>query len=125
MNNIVFRDPDQIYVGYDSEHDLGGFCVQSGKAWRYLIPLELQGSAYINLPGFLVQTVSISLDIKLGDVKPHDCLLAVGKSTTAAGWCKMKNFREECEDEMEWKVKHNIVRMLAKLVLERDTVLYT
>jgi hypothetical protein len=88
MNKIVFRTPTRIYIGDASEHGLGGLCVQSGAAWRILIPEHLRGRAHINLLEFLIQIVTIWVDIESGNVKPLDCLLAMGDNTTAAGWCK-------------------------------------
>ena len=49
MNNIVFRKPNQIYIGDASERGLGGMNVQNGKDWRFLIPEHLMGRAHINL----------------------------------------------------------------------------
>ena len=95
MNNLVFRRPNRIHIGDASEHGLGGMCTQNGKAWRYLIPTKLQGRAHINLLEFLIQVVSIWLDIECGNVRPQDCILAMGDNTTAAGWCRRTNFREK------------------------------
>jgi hypothetical protein len=125
MNNIVFRKPTRIYIGDASEHGLGGMCVQSGKAWRFLIPPKLRGRAHINLLEFLIQVVSIWIDIHQANVKEHDCLLAMGDNTTAAGWCKRTNFREKTEGDQEWIVKQQVARKLANLVLDSDSVLYT
>ena len=125
MNNIVFRQPNRIHIGDASEHGLGGMCVQNGKAWRFLIPTKLQGRAHINLLEFLIQVISIWLDIESGDVKPQDCILAMGDNTTAAGWCRRTNFREQSEGDHDWIVKQKVARHLANLVLDSDTVLYT
>ena len=86
MNNIVFCEPNRIYIGDASEHRLGGMCIQSGKAWRFLIPEKLRGCAHINLLEFIIQVVSIWIDIANGNVKTQDCLLAMGNNMTAAGW---------------------------------------
>jgi hypothetical protein len=125
MNNIVFRTPTRIYIGDASEHGLGGLCVQSGRAWRFLIPPKLRGRAHINLLEFMIQVVSIWLDIHQGNVNEHDCLLAMGDNTTAAGWCKRTNFRENAEGDQEWIVKQQVARKLANLVLDSNSVLYT
>ena len=125
MNNIVFRKPNRIYIGDASEHGLGGMCVQSSKAWRFLIPIELRGRAHINLLEFLIQVVSIWVDIDAGNVLPQDCLLAMGDNTTAAGWCRRTNFRETNEGDQDWIVKQKVARKLATLILESDSVLYT
>ena len=100
-------------------------CVQSSKAWRFLIPIELRGRAHINLLEFLIQVVSIWIDIDAGNVLPQDCLLAMGNNTTAAGWCCRTNFRETSEGDQDLIVKQKVARKLAMLILESDSVLYT
>ena len=125
MNTITFRKPSRIYIGDASEHGLGGLCEQSGRAWRFVIPPKLRGRAHINLLEFLIQVVSIWLDIYEGNVKQQDCLLALGDNTTAAGWCRRTNFREKVEGDRDWIVKQQVARQLANLILDSETVLYT
>ena len=125
MNCIVFRKPTHVYLGDASEHGLGGFSVKTGKAWRYLIPVKLRGRAHINLLEFLVQVVSIWIDMLDGAIYSQDCLLAMGDNTTAAGWCKRTNFRENNEADTDWMVKQKVARKLASLVLDKEAVLYT
>ena len=125
MNVLTFREPNRIYIGDASEHGLGGMSINSGKAWRYLIPQKLRGRAHINLLEFLIQVISIWVDIEAGLVQPQDCLLAMGDNTTAAGWCRRTNFREKSEGEVDWIVKQQVARKLANLILESESVLYT
>ena len=125
MNNFVFREPNRTYIGDASEHGLGGMCSQSGKAWRFLLPPKLRGRAHINLLEFLIQVISIWVDIESGNVQAQDCLLAMGDNTTAAGWCRRTNFHEKTEGYHDWIVKQRLARKLANLVLDSDTVLYT
>ena len=125
MNCIVFRKPTNVYLGDACEHGLGGFSVKTGKAWRYIIPVNLRGRAHINLLEFLVQVVSIWIDMIEGAINPHDCLLAIGDNTTAAGWCKRMNFRSNGEADTDWMIKQKVARRLASLVLDKEAVLYT
>ena len=125
MNTLTFRKPTRIYIGDASEHGLGGMCVQSAKAWRFIIPPKLRSRAHINLLEFLIQVISIWVDIDAGHVEAHDCLLAMGDNTTAAGWCRRTNFRETTEGDRDWVVKQQVARKLADLILESDSVLYT
>ena len=125
MNVLTFREPNRIYIGDASEHGLGGMSIKSGKAWRYLIPPKLRGRAHINLLEFLVQVISIWVDIEEKSIQPQDCLLAMGDNTTAAGWCRRTNFRESSEGEVDWIVKQQVARKLANLILESESVLYT
>ena len=125
MNTMTFRRPSRTYIGDASEHGLGGMNIQSGKAWRYIIPQKLRSRAHINLLEFLIQVVSIWVDILAGNVNQHDCLLALGDNTTAAGWCRRTNFRETTEDDKDWVVKQQVARKLATLILDSESVLYT
>lgn len=127
MNTIVFMQPTRIYIGDACEHALGGFCVQSGVAWPFLIPENLRGRAHINLLEFLIQVVTIWVDINSGNVKPLDCLLAMGDNTrTAAGWCHRTNFRETSESDRDWiTTKQEVAQTLATLILDSEGVLYS
>ena len=123
MNLLVFRAPSLIFVGDASEHGLGGFDT-SGRAWRYLIPEHLRGRAHINLLEFMTQVVGTWLAIDEGRLGRHDCLLAMGDSTTALGWLRRSNFRENGENNQDWRAKQKVARKLAGLVLDSETLLY-
>lgn len=123
MNLLSFRSPDIIHIGDASEIGMGSFA-SHGRAWRYLIPEHLRGRAHINILEFLTQVVSIWIDIEEGAIKKGDCVLCMGDSTTAMGWMRRSNFREEDESNMDWLVKQKIARKLADLVLESGIVLY-
>ena len=123
MNLLTFRQPDTTHIGDASEHGLGAFA-SHGRAWRYIIPVHLRGRAHINLLEFLTQVVSIWIDIIEGKTNPEDCILCMGDSTSAMGWLRRSNFRLKEENDFEWKVKQNIARKLASLVLESKTMLY-
>jgi hypothetical protein len=130
MNSIVFRAPDHVYIGDTSKHGLGGIAVNHGASWRWEIPEELRGRAHINILEFMVQLISIWIDILAGRIKSQDFILAIGDSTTAAGWLRRSNFRESLEKtEMEtpndWFVKQQVARKLATLILDCEGVLYS
>ena len=92
MNSIVFRAPDHVYIGDANEHGLGGIAVNHGASWRWEIPEELRGRAHINLLEFMVQLISIWIDILAGRMKSQDCILAISDSTTVAGWLRRSIF---------------------------------
>ena len=81
---------------------MGGFDSQ-GRVSRYLIPEKLRGRAHINLLEFLTQVVGIWLAIEEGRLKPLDCMLAMGDSTTALGWIQRSNLRAEDESTGDWQ----------------------
>ena len=123
MNLLSFRKPDLFHIGDASEHGMGGFD-SSGRAWRYLIPQHLRGRAHINLLEFLTQLIGLWLAIEEGRLQRHDCILAMGDSTTALGWLRRSNFREDEESPTEWKAKQRAARKVAHLLLDSDTLLY-
>jgi hypothetical protein len=123
MNLITFRTPDKVYINDASEHGLGGFATH-GRAWRWYIPTKLQGRAHINLLEFLAQLISIWIDVLENRTKPQDCLLGMGDSTAAMGWLRRSNFRENNEADIEWLVKQQVARKVARVVLQADAVLY-
>ena len=123
MNTITFRKPDKVYIGDASEHGLGGFATH-GRAWTWHIPPELQGRAHINLLEFLTQIVCIWIDIIENRIKPQECLLGMGDSTTAMGWMRRANFRDREENNDEWMIKQQASRHLANIVMDADAVLY-
>lgn len=123
MNLVSFRKPDIVHIGDASEYGMGSFA-NHGRAWRYLIPDEFQGRAHINVLEFLTQVVSLWIDIIERKVKPGDCVLCMGDNTSAMGWLRRSNFREDNEEKIDWLVKQKIARKLAHLVLEYKLVLY-
>ena len=123
MNLLVFRSPDLVFIGDASKHGMGGFN-SKGRAWRFTIPKELHGRAHINFLEFLTQVIGIWLAIEEGRVGALDCILAMGDSTTALGWIRRSNFRENDKDDNDWRVKQQVAEKLAELVLESNTLLY-
>lgn len=95
MNILTFRNPNYTTIGDACEHGLGAFHAESGIAWRYEIPIHLRGRAHINLLEFLTQVISIWFDSLEKRIKKGDCLLAMGDNTSAMGWIRRSNFREE------------------------------
>ena len=83
INNIVFRKPNLICIGNSSEHGLGGINVQIGNLCRFLIPEHLRGR---DLSEFLIQVVSIWVDIMGGNSNKHDYSLCMDDNITAASW---------------------------------------
>ena len=123
MNLLTARKPDIIYVCDASEYGLGGFA-SHGMAWTYQIPLELRNRAHINILEYLAQIISIWINIIEGTIKPEDCLLSIGNNTSALGWMRRSNFRQKDDSDTSWRVKQQLGRKLASLVLDADAVLY-
>ena len=123
MNLLTFRSPDITYICDASEYGLGGFA-SHGRAWTYRIPVHLRDRAHINILEYLAQIISIWIDILEGTTKSEYCLLSIGDNTSALGWMRRSNFRKKYESDVAWKVKQQLGRKLANLVLDSNTVLY-
>jgi hypothetical protein len=123
MNLITFRRPDKIYINDASEHGLGGF-VTYGRAWSWVIPVELRGRAHINLLEFLAQLISIWINFIEKRLNPLDFILGMGDNTASMGWLRRSNFWENDEQDQEWLAKQKVARKVAEVVLESQTTLY-
>ena len=65
------------------------------------------------------------LDILEGHVPPESCLLSMGDSTTATGWLRKSNFKDDDENDVETTVKLIAARHLATLILQAKACLYS
>ena len=87
MNQISYRSPTHSYRADACPFGLGGYSGQ-GWAWRFEIPSHLCYRATLNMLEHLCSIISPWKDL-LEDNLPHfSCVLAMGDSTTAAGWLK-------------------------------------
>ena len=125
MNLLTYRMPNHIIMGDACEHGLGAFHVESGRAWTYAIPDYLQGRAHINLLEFLTQVIQIWLDFIEGRITSDSCILAMGDNTASMGWMRRSNFREKDETNLDWFVKQQIARKLARIILQAKACLYS
>ena len=74
MNLLTFRQPTNIHICDASEHGLGGF-VNHGRAWSYVIPMDVRGRAHINILEYMAQVVAIWVDILEGTATSEDCIM--------------------------------------------------
>ena len=125
VNLLAFRKPDHTIVGDACEHGLGAFHLESGRAFRFIIPDHLRGRAHINSLEFITQVVQIWTDVLEGRIQEGTCILAMGDSTAAMGWLRRSNFREHDETDREWHVKQQVARKLAWLLLDIKACLHS
>ena len=123
MNTLIFRKSTKLYVVDACKHGLGGWA-SHGRSWFFIIPKNLRDRAHINLLEFLANVVAIWIDEFEDKLEPQDCILAGGDSTTAMGWLRRTNFREEDENNKDWEVKQEVARKLATIILNSESVLY-
>lgn len=114
MNQISCRKPTHSYRADACPFGLGGYSC-SGRAWRFQIPANLRYRATLNMLEHLCSIIGPWVDQIEGNLPEFSCILAMGDSTTAAGWLKKSNFKYS---EEESKAMTN-----AKLKLARDHAL--
>ena len=122
MNLLTIRQPTHLFRSDACEHGLGGYSAE-GTAWRWPLPPHLLARAHINLLEFLASIICIWLEILRG-VQPESCFLSMGDSTTATGWLRKSNFKEEDEDDEETTAKLVAARHLATLLQDTRACLY-
>ena len=102
---------------------MGGWSLH-GRAWYFIIPHHLQNRAHINLLQFMASLIGFWIDIIEESIEPQDCILSGGNSSTAMGWLRRTNFREEGENNQDWVAKQQVGRKVATLVIKNELVLY-
>jgi hypothetical protein len=93
MNLLSYRRPTHTYRADACPFGLGGYSLK-GRAWRFQIPTNLRFRATINMLEHLASIVGPWIDLIENNLPPLSCILAMGDSTTAAGWLRKSNFKE-------------------------------
>jgi hypothetical protein len=97
INKLVCRWLTRIVRVDACPRGMGGYCLQSGIAWRYLLPKSLLGRATLNslefLAAFLGQLAEHSARRKWSNA---DVMLCQGDSRSAAGWLAKSTLDDDC-----------------------------
>jgi hypothetical protein len=104
LNLLTYRAPNKFYWSDACEYGIGGYSSE-GKAWRWLIPEELQNRAHINMLEFMAEIACIWDNIIDGRLYPKDCLLTFGDSTTAMGWIHKSKYRFDSDSNESAEVR--------------------
>jgi hypothetical protein len=87
INKLVCRWPSRIVRVDACPQGMGGYCLESGIAWRYLLPESLLGRATLNSLEFLAAFVGLLVEHGAGRKWSNaDVVLSQGDSKSAAGW---------------------------------------
>jgi hypothetical protein len=122
INLLTYRRPTHIIFSDACPKGLGGYSVNTGKAWRWEIPTEFEDSLKNknNTLEFLAAVISIWMEISSTSTPPLSCILALGDNTSAVGWLHNVNV-----DESDNKALHIISRKLAALLMSANCCLYS
>ena len=117
MNLIAYRKPTHAYRSDSCPAGLGGYS-HAGWAWRFYVPMELQGRASNNLLEHIASIITVWVDILAGRLKKGDCCLSMTDSTTSEGWSRKTNFKEDCEEPIQATIRIEVARFFATLLTE-------
>jgi hypothetical protein len=129
MNLLTFRRPTIVLrLDASTSHGLGGYTAD-GRVWRWKLPTSWQGRFNINILEFMAIIIGVWIEVMEGRVPELSCLLAMSDNTSAAGWLRKSNFREEIDGTLEskadMKLKRILARHLATITLRGKFCLYS
>lgn len=120
LNLITYRKVDRAYRSDACPAGIGGYSTE-GRAWRMLIPANLQFRATLNMLEHLASIIGPWIDILEGTLDEFSCILSMTDSTTSAGWLKKSNFKEsESESKEMTKAKLKLSRDHATRLMENN-----
>ena len=117
FNLLKYRQPTHVYRSDSCKHGIGGLSAL-GRAWIWLIPVHLRSRAHINLLELIGNIVCIWVDIIDKATLPESCLLFMGDSTSAMGWIRKSNFKNDDENDTYTIAKLAAAHHLARIVQE-------
>eukprot|EP00978_Attheya_sp_CCMP212_P032524 scaffold127488_cov44-Attheya_sp.AAC.2 len=129
MNLITFRRPNIVLrLDASTSHGLGGY-TSDGRVWRMKLPTSWQGRFNITILEFMASLIGVWIEVMEGRVTILSCLLAMSDNTSAAGWLRKSNFREErdgmLESKADLKLKRSLAQQLATITLRGKFCLYS
>jgi hypothetical protein len=120
INKLVCRWPTRIVRVDACPQGMGGYCLESGIAWRYLLPESLLGRATLNSLEFLAAFVGLLVEHGAGRKWSNaDVMLSQGDSRLVAGLLVKSTFDNNCPIHLA------LARQFADFCITNDIVLYT
>jgi hypothetical protein len=120
LNLLTYRAPTRILRTDACLHGIGGYNLQSGKAWRWELPPDLRDRATLNTLEFMSSYVGLYMEYHLEQVAPLAVVLSQTDSTSAAGWLRKSNF-----DDDKQPIQLEIARAMATLVMDGGFALFS
>jgi hypothetical protein len=100
MNQISYRRPTHSYRADACPFGLGGYSSR-GRAWRWEVPSHLRYRATLNMLEHLCSIIGPWIDLIEGNLPQFSCILAMGDSTTTAGWLQKSNFKYSANESRQ------------------------
>jgi hypothetical protein len=96
-NRLVFRWLSRIVRVDACPQGIGGYGLQSGIAWRLLLPPDWIGRGSFNCLEFLAALVGVWVEHQVGELWAKDKVhLCQGDSSSASDWISRSSFGDEC-----------------------------
>jgi hypothetical protein len=97
INRLVFCWPSRIVRVDACPQGMSGHGLQSGVAWRLLLPPDGIGRGSLNCLEFRAALVGVWVEHQVGGPWAEDeVLLCQGDSSSASGWITRSSFGDEC-----------------------------
>lgn len=110
INSVVFRTPTTVTLSDSCEFGMGGYCLKTGRAWRYRFTKGEREAFSLNLKEFIAAVICGKIFLPF-DESPSPCLLSIGDSSCAVGWQYKSNFDPTLEP-MHAEVAREHARMI-------------
>ena len=120
INLLTYRQPTHVYRSDASEHGLGGYCLASGRAWRFPLPADCCHRVSLNTLEFMACLICLWIDVLAGRLPPESCVLSQTDSTSAEGWLRKSNFCAETQP-----AQLVVARKVATTITDADCCLYS
>jgi hypothetical protein len=93
MNLLTYRTPDHHHHHRTDacNKGIGGYNMDTDKAWRWALPQDLWGKFTLKSLEFIASFISFWIGILDGTIHPGDCVLSETNSTSAQGWLYKSN----------------------------------
>ena len=124
MNLLTYHLPSHVYRSDACPAGIGGYS-SKGRVWRFKIPPELQFRATLNFLEWIGCQIGPLIDLEERNLPPLSCILSMTDNSTAAGWLRKSNFREETENDIQLRLKRETARHIAITMMRNELKLYS
>jgi len=120
INRVIFRKPTITTFSDSSEFGIGGFCPQTGIAWRYHFTPDEQRAFTLNTKEYIGSAVDMEIQATHAPQTTHPCILNRSDSTSTVGWLRKSN-----HDPEDAPVHNEVARFHARSMMARGACNYS
>ena len=119
LNSIVFRIPTSLCFSDACEWGMGGYCMNSGRAWRYEFTKREREVFTLNTKEFMASVITEEVNIP-HDPSDHPCMMNIGDSSCTTSWMNKSNF-----DPEQAPIHNELARRHARTIIDRQASNYS